>query len=108
MGSCASEFQSFTPNDKIVGQEHAALELFRKMKLRRRDVDKLYRLFRNVDRLNTGFIGIGDLFLLLEIESDPLILRMLSIFGNCTEETQIPFMEMVCTVSTYIPDTEPF
>ena len=102
MGSCTSEFGSFTPNDKIVGQDNVAADVFRKMKLRRGAINELYRLFRSLDRANTGFIAIGDLFASCGIECKPLTLRMMSIFRTCTEETQIHFMEMVCAVSIFL------
>ena len=81
MGNICTSVQ-FVVDETIEGQDAAALDVFNHLDLNKQDVDKLYYIFRMIDRDCSGTISNSEVFGKFGLQGTKLEKKIFSFFDE--------------------------
>jgi Ca2+-binding EF-hand superfamily protein len=96
MGNCNSYSDVYDKNRQL----EAWRPQFEALQLKRKEIGKLYRIFRTADVDNSGTIGLPELLGLMDVERTPFSERVFSIFDE-DGSGEIDFREFVLSLWNY-------
>lgn len=95
MGACYSDYDVYD-NDQLAGWRPQ----FESLKLRKKEISKLYNIFQKVDVDCSGTIGLAELLALMDVERTAFSERVFSIFDE-DGSGAIDFREFVLALWNY-------
>eukprot|EP00164_Ancoracysta_twista_P002387 GFYU01003162.1.p2 GENE.GFYU01003162.1~~GFYU01003162.1.p2 ORF type:complete len:180 (+),score=67.82 GFYU01003162.1:34-573(+) len=75
-------------------------ELQRQSQFNQRDIKRLYKRFRKLDKDNSGTITADEFLMIPELAMNPLVLRVISIF-DADKDDNVNFKEFVTAMSIF-------
>jgi hypothetical protein len=76
------------------------LEIFSALKLRKKEMRKLHKVFRNMDLDSDGIVTVGDILSALDIERTKFTERIFAVF-DAKHDGRIDFREFVLSLWNY-------
>ena len=95
MGLCASDLGVFVESD-IDGQDGIAMEAFTKMKLEKKEIDKLFAVYLKIDTGHSGVVTSEKLRNYFRLDNTPF---NRCLFTDIENKGEINFFDFVAIVS---------
>ncbi len=79
---CTNSIVSFVVDDDIPGQDNNALIVFKELEFEAQDIDKLYTIFRKMDRDLSGSISTDEIFKEFNMRGNSLEFKIFEYFDE--------------------------
>eukprot|EP01116_Phalansterium_solitarium_P018225 TRINITY_DN4757_c0_g1_i2.p1 TRINITY_DN4757_c0_g1~~TRINITY_DN4757_c0_g1_i2.p1 ORF type:complete len:223 (-),score=69.65 TRINITY_DN4757_c0_g1_i2:236-829(-) len=72
-----------------------------------KEIKKLYKRFKRLDRDNSGTLSTDELMLIPELAMNPLCKRVVAVFQSAAHEDQLNFKQFLVALSVFSPLANP-